>query len=155
MKVHQYFQINQIIKFIIFCFCCYFRFIIFLRNFVLNPCFGFALGFWTILYFTDISDNIHSFDSNESRSISHLINVKLRNLPKLLKHVNETKSSASNILLLFSLFPINFVLYLKNYLLLFCYLNTSSIFFIGVIIYFISIMILQTFWCHKNVVTIF
>ena len=70
----------------------------------------------------NISDIIHSFDYYKSSSFSLLINGKSSDLQKLLKHVNATTTSSSNILLSFGVFPIDFVLYSKDLLVVFCYI---------------------------------
>ena len=59
----------------------------------------------------DISDIIQHLDHDKSSSISQLIKGKLRDLQKLLKKFNRITTSASNILLLFGVNPITFVLY--------------------------------------------
>ena len=64
-----------------------------------------------ILGITDISDIIHSFDNGKSSSISQLINGKSRDFQKLLKYFNGATTFASNMLLLFGVLLINFVLY--------------------------------------------
>ena len=108
---------------------------------------GLALGLPAILGAFDISDYKHSFDHDKSSSISQLINSKSRNHQKLLKYFNGTTTSASDILLLFGDLPIYFFLYSKEFI---CYcfvvicLDTSSIIFNRIIIYFISIIIPQT-----------
>ena len=73
-------------------------------------------GLQDILGVIDISDITHYLDQDKSSSISQLINGKLRDLQKLLKYFNETTTSTSNILLLLGVLPINFVLYLKDLL---------------------------------------
>ena len=61
----------------------------------------------------DISDITQFFAHLKLSSISQLINGKSRDLQKLLKYFNGATTSASNILLLFSVLPIIFVLYSK------------------------------------------
>ena len=73
-----------------------------------------ALGLPDILGVIDISDIIHSFDYDKSVSVSQLINGKSKDLQKPLKY--GTTNSAFNILLLFRVLPINFVLYSKDLL---------------------------------------
>ena len=52
----------------------------------------------------------------KSSSISQLINDKSRDLQKLLQYFTEITTSASNIVLLFGVLSINFVLYSKDLL---------------------------------------
>ena len=68
---------------------------------------GLAFGLPGILGVIDISDIIHSFDHEKSSSVSQLINGKSRDFTKLFKYFNETKTSASNILILFGILLIN------------------------------------------------
>ena len=81
-------------------------------------CWTGGLAFWLpdILGIIDISDTIHSFDYDNPSSISQLINDKSRGLQKLLEYFNGKITSASNILLLFGMPSINFVLYWKDLL---------------------------------------
>ena len=92
-----------------------------------------------------------------SNSISYIINGKSRNLQKLLKYFNGTTTSLSNILLLFGVLPISFVLYSKDYLLFFVaiYPIISIIIFILTIIHFIPTIIPQASLCHRIIATIF
>ena len=76
-----------------------------------------------VLYISDIKQY---FDHDKSSSISQLIQSKLRDLQKLDNYFNGTTTSVSNILLLFGVFLINFVLYSK-YLLV----NVASFLFIN------------------------
>ena len=77
---------------------------------------GLAYGFGGTLDIIAISDTTYSFDHDKLISISQLIKEKLRDLQKLLKYFNRATTSMSNILLSFCLIPINFVLYLKDLL---------------------------------------
>ena len=80
---------------------------------------GLTFGLPAIAGVTNISDFIHFFDHDKSISTSQLINGKSRDLQKLLKYFNGARTSASDIFL-FGLPITNFVLYSKDYLLLFC-----------------------------------
>ena len=81
-----------------------------------SPASGLASGNGGILGIIDISDIIHSFDHDKSISISQIVNGKSRDLQKLPKYYNGTTISASNILSLFDVLPINFVPYSKDLL---------------------------------------
>ena len=104
---------------------------------------GLAFGLPGILGVIDISDIIHSFDHEKSSSVSQLINGKSRDFTKLFKYFNETKTSASNILA-FSLLICLILKIFTCYYFVVIYLIISSIIFICIIIYFISIIIPQT-----------
>ena len=67
-----------------------------------------------ILGIIGIADIIYSFNHDKSSSISQLINGKSRYLQKLLKYVNGTTTSVSNILLSSDVLPISFVFYSKD-----------------------------------------
>ena len=77
---------------------------------------GVALGLPAIADFIDLSNNTQDFDHVRSSSMLQLINGKSRNLQKLLKYFNGKTTSASDILSLFGVLPISFVLYLKDLL---------------------------------------
>ena len=81
---------------------------------------GLAFGFLVTAGVIDISDIIHSFDHNKSSSILQLVNGKSRDIQKLLKYLNGTTTSASIILLLLGVLPINFVLHSKDLPVTFC-----------------------------------
>ena len=66
-----------------------------------------------VLYFSDFTQ---FFNHDKSSSISLLIKGKSKDLQKLLKYSNETTTSAFNVLLLICVFPIIFVLYSKDLL---------------------------------------
>ena len=75
---------------------------------------GLAHGLPAIPGVIDISVIILPFDHSRTSSASQLINGKSKDLQKLLKYFNGTTTSASNILLLFDVLPISFVLYSKG-----------------------------------------
>ena len=64
----------------------------------------------------DISDITQYFDHVKSSSISQLIKGKTRDLQKLLTYFNGAITSRFNLLLLFDVFPINFLLNSKDLL---------------------------------------
>ena len=68
----------------------------------------------------DMSDITHYFDHVKSSSISQIIKSKTRDLQKLLKCFNGTTTSAFNLLLLFDMLRIIFVLYSKALLVVVC-----------------------------------
>ena len=115
--------------------------------------FGLA-GTSEVLY---ISDIMLSFNHDKSISISDLVNGELRCLQKVLKYFNGTSSSAFNVLLSFGMLPINFVLYSKDILVI-CYgsvviYSIIISIFISIIIHFIFILIPQTSWYYRIIVT--
>ena len=118
---------------------------------------GLASGHGGTLGIIDILDIIHSYDHSKFSSfISQLINSKSWNLQKLIKYSDGKTTSAANISLSSGVLPINFVSYLKYFLvivlLLFILLLTP--FFLYMIIYFISIRIPQISRCHRIIVTV-
>ena len=64
----------------------------------------------------DISDIIRYLEHDKLSSISQLIKGKSKDIQKLLKFFNGTTTSASNILLSFSVPSIIFILYSKDLL---------------------------------------
>ena len=65
----------------------------------------------------NISKVVQFFDHDKSSSISKLIEVRSRDLQKLLKYFNGTTTSVSDVLLLAGVLPIIFVLIQTIYLL--------------------------------------
>ena len=83
----------------------------------------------TSLNIHETSIVIQAFKHDKSNSVSQLIKSKLRDLQKLLKYFNETATSAFNLLVLTGVFPVIFVLYLKDLLVvvLFLFIILSSL----------------------------
>ena len=114
-------------------------------------------GLAAIAAVLDISEIIHFRNSDKSSSILRLIKWKSRDLRKLLKYFSGASTSGSNVLSLGAV-PIIFVLYAKRLtccFLVLVYPIIINIIFISVGIYFISIIISGTFWCHRIITTIF
>ena len=115
-------------------------------------------GLAAIAAVLDISEIIHFRNSDKSSSILRLIKWKSRDLRKLLKYFSGASTSVSNVLSSLGAVPIIFVLYAKRLtccFLVLVYPIIINIIFISVGIYFISIIISGTFWCHRIIATIF
>ena len=77
---------------------------------------GLAFGLAVTGAVLDISEFMQFRDHDKSGSISQLINGKSRHHQKLLKYFNGTTTSVSKLLLWTGVFPILFVLYSENLL---------------------------------------
>ena len=120
---------------------------------------GLALVLPAILGVIEISDIIHSFDHNKSNPISQLMtNPEIsKNYSNILMEQQLLMEQLHLIYyyrLVFSLLILSYIQKIYLLLIVVIYLNTNSIIFIRIIIYFISVIIPQTS-CYKIVVAIF
>ena len=124
---------------------------------------GLAFGWLDILSIIIVSDITHSFDHDISSSISQLIKINHKDSKKYSNILMEQQILCLmyyhfQVLFLFAFCFLFFCLIFKRFT---CYcflafdLNIFSIVFIRIIIYFISIIIAKTFWCHGIIVAIF